>query len=78
MHTFFRFDRALQAIGPEPILRDAARQLVDQLDAIVANDVVDIALEERSSVQRVVHIGQYAEIAWRVQVPAPETCFDVL
>ena len=40
-------DRLVQALAPAAALHDAARELVDDLDLAVLDDVVDVALVER-------------------------------
>jgi hypothetical protein len=61
-HAFFDLDRGLQVGRPPAIAHDAALGLVNRQHRIVFHDVVDIALEERVRVPRVLDRGQEREI----------------
>ena len=58
LDAFLRLERRLQTIGPVTIGDDPAGELVDDLDAAVAHDVVDVAPQQHLRVQRAIELGQ--------------------
>ena len=57
-HAFLRLDRLVQAVGPAPAGHQPAGELVDDDHLAVLHDVVDVALEERVRLQRLVDVVQ--------------------
>ena len=55
-HALLRLDRLVQALRPAPAFHDPAGELVDDLHLAVLDDVVDVALEERLRLQRLVQV----------------------
>ena len=53
-HAFFGLDGCVQTGGPAAVECDPALELVHHLDGAVLDDVVDIAMEQGVSVQRLV------------------------
>ena len=76
--ALLRLERGLQAIGPVSIGDDAARELVDDFNAPVADDVVDVATQQRVGMQRAVHLGQESKVLHPVKAAAPKDTFDML
>ena len=62
LEAFLRFERRLQAIGPVTIGDDPAGELVDDPDAAVAHDVVDVAPQEHVRMERAIELGQQAVV----------------
>ena len=60
-HALFGLDRLVQAFGIATTFHDAARELVDNLDLAVLDDVVLIAMEEELRLERLVQmVGKLA------------------
>ena len=57
-HPLLGLDGGLEAVGPMPLVHDPAGELVDDLDAAVADDVIDVALEQELGVEGAVDRGQ--------------------
>ena len=55
--ALLRLDRLVQALRPAAAFHDPAGELVDDLHLAVLDDVVDVALEERLRLQRLVAGG---------------------
>ena len=62
----------LQAVRPVPVLHDAAGELVHDLDAALAHEVVDVAPQQDARVQRAVELGQEPVVLLRHQAPAAQ------
>ena len=60
------------------IRHDTAGELVDDLDAAVPDDVVDVAAQEDAGMERAVQLGQHRDVLGAVQAAAPEGPLDVL
>ena len=71
-------DGRLQTVRPAAALGHPAAHLVDQLDAAVADDVVDVAVQQRVGVQGHVDRGQLLDVVVGVQVDAAELRLDGL
>ena len=78
LEAFLGFERRLQAVGPVAIGHDPARELVDDPDAAVAHDVVDVAPQEHLRMQRAVELGQQAVVLRVVEAAAAERALDLL
>ena len=79
LDALLRLDGGLQAVGPALQLGDAAAGGVDQVHRAVADDVVDVALQQHMGVQRDVDLGQRgADVLLGVQVDAAELGLELL
>ena len=58
LNAFLRLERRLQTVGPLAICDDPAGELVDDADATVPHEVVDIAPQEHVRMQGAVELGQ--------------------
>jgi hypothetical protein len=76
--ALFRFERRLQAIGPMTIGDHPAGELVDDADAAVAHDVVDVTPQQDASVKRAVDLGQQAVMLGVVQAAHLPRALDLL
>jgi hypothetical protein len=65
VEPLLRLDRGVQAVRPAPALGDPAPHLVDELDRPVADDVVDVALQQRVGVQGHVDGRQLGDVPRR-------------
>ena len=65
------FERGLQAIGPVTIRHDTAGELVDDFDAAVPDDVVDVAAKEDARVERAVESVSTAMFSALCRPPHP-------
>ena len=70
------FDGGLEAVGPMALVHDPAGELVDDLDAAVADDVVDVPREEGLGVEGAVDGGQELLVLRGEEVAAAEQGFD--
>jgi hypothetical protein len=61
-------DRLVQAVGPAPARHLAAGELVDDDDLAVLDDVVDVALEQRVGLERLVDVVQDLDVLDVVEV----------
>ena len=77
-HALLRLDRLVEALRPAPTLHDPARELVDDLDLAVHDDVVDVALVERLRLQRLDEVVDELGVARVVEVLDPERPLDLL
>ena len=71
-------DRLVQALRPAAAFHDPAGELVDDLDLAVLDDVVDVAVEERLRLQRLVQVVGELPVARVVEVVDPERALDRL
>jgi len=71
-------DGGLQAVREVPVRHHAPRELVDQFDAIAADDVVDVAMQQHPGVQRAVDLRQQLEILGFDQVAALQSPLQTL
>ena len=76
--AFLGLERGLQPVRPVAIGDHTARELVDNRDAAIADDVVDVAAQERPGVQRAVQLGEDREVLGAVQAAAAEGLLDLL
>src|SRR5919108_111178 len=67
-HALFRLDRLVKALRPAPALEDAAGELVDDLHLAVDHLVLDAALVERLSLQRLDEVVDEVAMLGLVQV----------
>ena len=75
-HALLGLDRLVEAFRPAAPFHDPARELVDDLDLAVLDDVVDVALEERLRLQRLVEVVHELHVASVVEVLDPERALD--
>ena len=78
VQAFLGLDRGVQAVRPAPALGHSAPHLIHQLHRAVADDVVDVAFEQRPRVQRHVDGGELADVLVVVEVDAAEPLLDRL
>ena len=78
LESLLGFERSLQAIRPVAILDDATGELVDDRNAAVPDDVIDVAEQQCTRVQRAVELGQQPVIVIAVQAAARKGPLDVL
>lgn len=71
-------DRCLRTVGPMTIEDDAACKLVDDLDAAVAHDVVDIASQQHMRMKRAIELGQKGVVLLVVKTAASERLLEAL
>src|SRR5512133_936719 len=71
-------DRLVEPLRPAAAFHDPARELVDDLDLAVLDDVVDVALEERLRLQRLIEVGGELPVARVVEVVDLERALDRL
>ena len=76
--ALLRLDRLVQALRPAAAFHDPAGELVDDLDLAVLDDVVDVAVEERLRLQRLVQVVDELPVARVVEVVDPEHALDRL
>ena len=76
--ALLRLDRLVQALRPAAAFHDPAGELVDDLDLAVLDDVVDVALEERLRLQRLVQVVGELPVARVVEVVDPDRALDRL
>ena len=72
VQAFLGLQRRLQAVRPVAVLHDAAGELVHDLDAPVADEVVDVAAQQGACVQRAVELGEEPVVLLRHQAPAAQ------
>ena len=77
-HALLGLDRLVEALRPAAAFHDPARELVDDLDLAVLDDVVDVALEERLRLQRLVQVVHELHVAGVVEVLDPERALDLV
>ena len=77
LDAFFRLERRLQAIGPVTIGDDPARELVDDPDAAVAHDVVDVSPQEHLRMERAIELGQHAVVLRVVEAADAKRALDL-
>ena len=70
------FDGRLEAVGPMALVHDPAGELVDDLDAAGADDVVDVPLEKGLGVEGAVGGGQEHLVFRGEKVAAAEKALD--
>ncbi len=75
-HPLLGLDGGLEAVGPMPLVHDPAGELVDDLDAAVADDVIDVALEQELGVEGAVDRGQELFVPGSEEVAAAEDGLD--
>ncbi len=61
-HAFLRFNGLVQTVGPAAALHRATGELVDDDDFTVADDVLDVALEDRMRAQRRVQVMHQSDV----------------
>ncbi len=76
--TLLRLDRLVEAVAPAAALHDPARELVDDLDLAVLEDVVHVALVERLRLQRLDQVIDELNVARVVEVLDLERALDLL
>ena len=54
LDALLRLDRLVETVGPASPREDAARELVDDVDVVVLNDVVDVAFVEAVGAEKLV------------------------
>ncbi|MBP1661627.1 MAG: hypothetical protein H6P95_2819, partial [Candidatus Aminicenantes bacterium] len=69
-------DGRLEAVGPMALVHDPAGEFVDDLDAPVADDIVDVPREERLGVEGAVDGGKELLVLRAEQVAAAEQGLD--
>ena len=74
--AFFGFDGWLQSVGPTAILGDAALELIDQFDAAVLDDVIDIPAQQLFRVKSMIERCQERKVFGFVQIAAAQHGFD--
>ena len=74
LQPLLRLERGLQAVRPVAVLHHAAGELVHELDAAVAHDVVDVAVQQGAGVERAVELGQERVVAAAWRFPQPSAC----
>ena len=77
-HALLGLDRLVEAFRPAAAFHDPARELVDDLDLAFLDDVVDVALEERLRLQRLVQVVHVLHVAGVVEVLDPERALDLV
>ena len=77
LHAFLGLDRGLDAVGPPPVLGHAPGELVDQLDAPAADDVVAVAVKQRAGVEGDVDHREQRLLGGLVQRLASQEALDV-
>jgi len=74
-HALLGLEGHVQALGPLPVPHHAPRVLVDDLDPIVADDVVAVPLEQRAGVKRAVQRREQLLAPRRVQIRDAQPIF---
>jgi hypothetical protein len=72
LEPFLGLQRGLQAVRPVAILDDPAGELIDESDLPVAQDVVDVAPQERRSVESTVQFRQRDQVFGGKQIAAAQ------
>ena len=78
LDALLRLDRLVEALAPAAPLHDAARELVDDLDLALLEDVVDVALVQRLRLQRLHEVVHEDDVARVVEVLDPERVLHLL
>ncbi len=76
LEPLHRLDGRLQPVRPALQVRHAAAGVVDQLDLAVADEVVDVAVQQRVGVERDVDRREGVRLVFGVEVDAAETALD--
>jgi hypothetical protein len=76
LHALLRLDRLVQPLGPASPFHDPARELVDDLDLAVLDDVVDVALVQRLCLQCLVQMVDELRVARVVQALDAQRTLD--
>jgi hypothetical protein len=66
----------VEALRPAAAFHDPARELVDDLDLALLDHIVDIALEERLRLQRLIQVVHELHVSGVVEVVDPERALD--
>ena len=74
--AFLGLDRLVEPLRPAAAFHDAPRELVDDLDLAVLDDVVDVALVERLRLHRLDQVVDELRVAGVVEVLDPEGALD--
>ena len=77
LDAFLRLERRLQTIGPVTIGDDPARELVDDPDAALAHDVVDVSPQEHLRMERAIELGQHAVVLRIVEAADAKRALDL-
>ena len=77
-HALLRLDRLVEALAPAPAFHDAAGELVDDLDLVLLDDVVDVALVERLRLERLHEVVHETDVARVVEVVDADRALDLL
>ena len=77
LDAFLRLERRLQTIGPMTIGHDSARELVDDPDAALAHDVVDVSSQEHLRMKRAIELGQHAIVLRIVEAADAKRTLDL-
>ena len=78
LDALLRLDRLVEALRPAAPLHDPAGELVDDLDLAVLDDVVDVALEQRLGLERLLEVVDELDVLRRVEVLDLERALDLL
>ena len=73
----FQLERRLQSRGPAAVAHDAAFELVDRQDRRVLHQIVDVTVQQRVRVQRVLDGGQNGEMPGVIEIRARQQPLDL-
>ena len=74
-HALLPLERGLQAARPAPVAHDASLEFVNREHLAVLHDVVDIAMQQRVRVQRLLHRGHHRAAVVGIEI-TPEMAFN--
>src|SRR5215203_4280769 len=77
-HALLRLDRLVQALRPAAAVEDPAGELVDDLDLALDDRVVDVALVQRLSLERLVEVVDERTVLGLVEVVDAEEALGLL
>jgi hypothetical protein len=72
LHLLLGLHRLVEAVGPAAAGHEAARELVDDHDLAVLDDVVHVALEEAVGPKRLVHVVEHVHVGGLPEVLDPQ------
>src|SRR4051812_24526724 len=78
LHALLGLDRLVETLRPPAPFHDPARELVDDLDLAVLDDIVDVALVERLGLERLVQVVDELRVARVVEVVDAQRTLDRL